>query len=146
VADEPIPLRTVQVRVVRPDEVPRFNALLHAHHYLGFRKFCGCRPRLFLIVNNSCFLLLPTSAGTPHLASRVLGLSLRHLPRDWLAHHGHPILLAEQFMAALHRFGKVDRDRYEEASIWRVSSTDQIESLSRCVSRPCHATGSKPQS
>ena len=44
-ADEPIPLRAAQVRVVRPDEVPRFNALLRAHHYLGFRKFCGHRPR-----------------------------------------------------------------------------------------------------
>ena len=50
------------------------------------------RQRLFLIVNNSRFLLLPTVAGTPHLASRVLGLSLRRLPRDWLAHHGHRIL------------------------------------------------------
>ena len=72
VADEPVPLHAVQVRVVRPDEVPRFNALLREHHYLGFRKFCGRRLR--------------------HVAE--LGLSLRHLPRDWLAHHGHRILMA----------------------------------------------------
>ena len=143
-AVEPIPLRAVQVRVVRPDEVPRFNALLREHHYLGFRKFCGrrlrhvavlgerwlallgwhaaalhCaarerwigwhplqrRQRLFLIVNNSRFLLLPTAAGTPHLASRVLGLSLRRLPRDWLAYHGHPILLAETFVDPRHFAG-----------------------------------------
>ena len=94
-ADEPIPLREVRVRAVRPDEVPRFNALLREHHYLGFSKFCGRRLRLFLIVNNSRFLLLPNAAGTPHLASRVLGLSLRRLPGDWLARHGHNILLAE---------------------------------------------------
>lgn len=137
VADGPIPLREVRVRVVRPDEEPRFNALLREHHYLGFRKFCGrrlrhvavlgerwlallgwhaaalhCaarerwigwhtwqrRQRLFLIVNNSRFLLLPNAAGTPHLASRVLGLSLRRLPGDWLARHGHAILLAETFV------------------------------------------------
>lgn len=136
-ADEPIPLRDVRVRLVRPDEEPRFNALLREHHYLGFRKFCGrrlrhvavlgerwlallgwhaaalhCaarerwigwhtlqrRQRLFLIVNNSRFLLLPDAAGTPHLASRVLGLSLRRLPGDWLARHGHAILLAETFV------------------------------------------------
>ena len=136
-AVEPIPLRAVRVRVVRPDEVPRFNALLREHHYLGFRKFCGrrlrhvavlgerwlallgwhaaalhCaarehwigwhslqrRQRLFLVVNNSRFLVLPEAAGTPHLASRVLGLSLRRLPGDWLARHGHPILLAESFV------------------------------------------------
>ena len=136
-AEEPIPLREVRVRVVRPDEVPRFNALLREHHYLGFRKFCGrrlrhvavlgdrwlallgwhaaalhCaarerwigwhtlqrRQRLFLIVNNSRFLLLPNAAGTPHLASRVLGLSLRRLPGDWLDRHGHNILLAETFV------------------------------------------------
>ena len=52
----------------------------------------------------------------------------------------------EQFMAALHRFGKVDRDGYEGASYWPVSSTDQIAALRLCASRPCHATGSKPQS
>ena len=137
VADEPIPLRDVRVRVVRPNEEPRFNALLREHHYLGFRKFCGrrlrhvavlgdrwlallgwhaaalhCaardrwigwhsfqrRQRLFLVVNNSRFLLLPDAAGTPHLASRVLGLSLRRLPGDWLARHGHAILLAESFV------------------------------------------------
>lgn len=143
VDDEPIPLQAVRVRLVRPDEEPRFNALLREHHYLGFRKFCGrrlrhvavlgerwlallgwhaaalhCaareqwigwhplqrRQRLFLVANNSRFLILPTAAGTPHLASRVLGLSLRRLPHDWLALHGHTVLLAETF---------VDPERFE---------------------------------
>ena len=32
-----------------------------------------------------------------NLASRVLGLSLRRLRADWLARHGHDLLLAESF-------------------------------------------------
>ena len=34
----------------------------------------------------------------PNLASRVLGLSLRSLRVDWLALHGHDLLLAETFV------------------------------------------------
>ena len=94
VADEPIPLRAVSVRDARPDEEPRCNALPGVHHCLSFRRFCGRRLGLFLVISNSRFLMLPEAAGTPHLASRVLGLSLRRLPGDWLAGHGHPILLA----------------------------------------------------
>ena len=132
-----IPLREVQVRLVRPDEVPRWNALMRRHHYLGFRKMCGrrlrhvavqgerwlallgwhaaalhCaarerwigwsslqrRARLFLVVGNTRFLVLPQASGQRCLASRVLGLSLRRLPHDWQALHGHPILLAESFV------------------------------------------------
>ena len=135
--DGKIPLREVQVRLVRPDEVPRWNALMRAHHYLGFRKMCGrrlrhvavwrgrwlallgwhaaalhCaardrwigwtslqrRTRLFLIANNTRYLLLPGAAGTPRLASRVLGRSLARLRRDWQAVHGHGLLLAESFV------------------------------------------------
>ena len=43
--DGKIPLREVQVRLVRPDEVLRWNALMRRHHYLGFRKMCGRRLR-----------------------------------------------------------------------------------------------------
>ena len=92
-ADDPIPLRPVW-----PAEQPRCNALLRQHHYLGFRNFRGHRQRLFPIVNNARFLLLPGAAGTPHLASHVLCPSLRRLPRDWLARHGHALLLAETFV------------------------------------------------
>ena len=56
------------------------------------------RQRLFLVVNNSRFLLLPTIGSVPGLASRVLGLSLRRLRRDWQAVHGHDLLLAETFV------------------------------------------------
>ena len=45
VRDGEIPLREVQVRLVRPDEGPRWNALLRAHHYIGFRKMFGRRLR-----------------------------------------------------------------------------------------------------
>ena len=56
------------------------------------------RQRLFLLANNSRFVLLPSAAGVPNLASRVLGLSLRRLRSDWLARHGHELLLAETFV------------------------------------------------
>ena len=45
VRDGEIPLREVQVRLVRPDEGPRWNALLRARHYIGFRKMFGRRLR-----------------------------------------------------------------------------------------------------
>ena len=41
------------------------------------------RQRLFLVANQSRFLLLSEAGSSPHLASRVLGLSLRQLPREW---------------------------------------------------------------
>ena len=56
------------------------------------------RQRLFLVANNSRFLLLPAVGSVPGLASRVLGLSLRRLRRDWQAVHGHDLLLAETFV------------------------------------------------
>lgn len=53
--------------------------------------------RLHLVANNARFLILP-DAQRPHLASRVLGLSLRRLSQDWQQVHGHPVLLAETFV------------------------------------------------
>ena len=123
---------------MRPEEEPQWNALLCAHHYLGFRKLCGAqlkqvavcgdrwlallgwqeaalrcgprdrwlgwppwqrRTRLYLIANQSRFLLLPSTGCTPRLASRVLGLSLRRLPADWQARTGRPLLLVATFVA-----------------------------------------------
>ena len=70
--------------------------------------------RLHLIANNARFLILP-GCGAVNLASRVLGLSLRRLPGDFHAMHGHPILLAETF---------VDRSRFTgacyRAANWQV--------------------------
>ena len=53
--------------------------------------------RLRYIANNQRFLILPATR-TPHLASRVLGLSLRRLSSDWVRQFNHPILLAETFV------------------------------------------------
>ncbi len=53
--------------------------------------------RLHLIVNNTRFVVLP-EARVAHLASRVLGQSLRRLAADWAAHHGVRPLLAETFV------------------------------------------------
>jgi hypothetical protein len=53
--------------------------------------------RLPLVVNNVRFLVLPW-VQVPHLASRVLGLSLRGLPAAWRARHGATPLIAETFV------------------------------------------------
>ena len=34
-------LRDVVVRLARPDERVRWDALVEAHHYLGFKRFAG---------------------------------------------------------------------------------------------------------
>jgi hypothetical protein len=53
--------------------------------------------RLPWVVNNRRFLILPW-VRQQHLASRILGASLRRLSRDWQAVYGHPVLLAETFV------------------------------------------------
>lgn len=53
--------------------------------------------RLSGITNNSRFLILPFVA-VPHLASWILGQSLRRLPADWEAKYGHRVVLAETFV------------------------------------------------
>lgn len=68
--------------------------------------------RLPLLANNSRFLILP-EWHRPNLASRTLALCERRLAADWLAVHGHPILMLETF---------VDPTRYRgtlyQASNW----------------------------
>ena len=53
--------------------------------------------RLHLIANNSRFLILP-NIHIPNLASKILSLNLRRLPRDWVHVYGHPVLIAETFV------------------------------------------------
>jgi hypothetical protein len=55
------------------------------------------RVRLPLIVNNVRFLILPW-VRLPHLASCVLGLSLRGLSECWQQRYGHGLQLAETFV------------------------------------------------
>jgi hypothetical protein len=62
--------------------------------------------RLFLIANNTRFLILPF-VNVPHLASWILGQALRRLSRDWQRKYGHPIVLVETF---------VERDRFAGTS------------------------------
>ncbi len=74
--------------------------------------------RLGHIANNTRFLILPF-VRVRHLASWILGQTLRRLSRDWQRKYGHPILLAETF---------VERDRfagtsYKAANWVRLGST-----------------------
>ena len=54
--------------------------------------------RRHLVVQNSRFLILPSTGRWPNLASRVLKLVCARLPEDWRGHFGHPVLLAETFV------------------------------------------------
>jgi hypothetical protein len=79
-----------------------------ALHLKAREQWIGWSPRqrarrLGLVVNNSRFLVLPDRQKYPNLASRVMGLCLRRLSRDWLEHWGHPVLVVESF---------VDESRY----------------------------------
>jgi hypothetical protein len=55
------------------------------------------RERLGAVVNNTRFLILP-HVQVPHLASHVLGLLLRRLPRDWQRKYARTPCLAETFV------------------------------------------------
>ena len=55
------------------------------------------RSRLPLVACNARFLILP-GKSQPNLASQVLAACTRRLSEDWLAVHGHGVLLAETFV------------------------------------------------
>ncbi len=55
------------------------------------------RRRLLFIANNVRFLILPW-IRVPHLASKLLALSLRRVSKDWQTIYGHPLYLAETFV------------------------------------------------
>lgn len=71
------------------------------------------RRNLRLVANNVRFLVLPW-VRVPHLASKVLGRTLRRLSSDWRERWGHPVWMAETF---------VDTSRYRgtcyRASNWQ---------------------------
>lgn len=66
--------------------------------WIGWERSLQWR-RLHLIANNVRFLILP-GCNQPNVASRLLALNLKRLSRDWEFYHGHPILLAETFVAS----------------------------------------------
>jgi hypothetical protein len=51
------------------------------------------------VVNNDRFLIVP-GVQIPHLASYVLGATLRRLRADWQAVYRHDLALAETFIEA----------------------------------------------
>ncbi|MDI7262145.1 MAG: DUF4338 domain-containing protein, partial [Thermodesulfobacteriota bacterium] len=69
----------------------------------------GCRDRfigwsketrkqnLSLIVNNTRFLILPW-VRVKYLASYLLGLASRTVPKDWEDLYGHPVVFFETFV------------------------------------------------
>jgi hypothetical protein len=61
------------------------------------------QQRLAWVVNNDRFLIAP-GIQVPHLASYVLGATLRRLRGDWQRIYGHDLALAETFIEA-DRFG-----------------------------------------
>jgi hypothetical protein len=65
-------------------------------HWIGWDPITQYQ-RLNLIANNSRFLILP-DLHIKNLASKILSLNLRRLPRDWQNIYGHPVLLAETFV------------------------------------------------
>ena len=64
--------------------------------WIGWSKEQQWR-RLMYIANNSRFLIL-SDIQIPNLASKVLSMNLKRLSADWMAIHGHPILIAETFV------------------------------------------------
>ncbi len=60
--------------------------------------------RLGLVVNNSRFLILP-QVRVPNLASEILGLAARILPRDWAELYGLTPVLLETFVDPAHYRG-----------------------------------------
>lgn len=60
--------------------------------------------RLCLLAQHSRFLVLTDRADQPNLASHLLASCTLRLADDWVASHGHPVLVAESF---------VDPARYE---------------------------------
>ena len=57
------------------------------------------RRNLQRIVNNGRFLILPW-VRVKGLASKILALGARHMPRDWESHYGHRPLLLETLVDA----------------------------------------------
>ena len=75
------------------------SAVLKSRHR---EKFVGWSQeqkaqRLKFVTNNQRFLILP-GIQIKNLASKVLALNMKRLPADWLATHGHMVLLAETFV------------------------------------------------
>ena len=69
-SDISIPLREVRVRPVQPEEEPQWNALLRAHHYLGFRKLCGAQLKQVAVWGDRWLALLGWQEAALHCGPR----------------------------------------------------------------------------
>ena len=65
-------------------------------HWIGWDHTIKIQ-RVFLIANNTRFLILPY-VNIPNLASKILSLNLKRLSNDWYIKYGHPIFLTETFV------------------------------------------------
>lgn len=65
-----IDLRRVQVRPIVPDELDRWNMLLRAHHYRGFRTLAGQTLRYVATISDRWVALLGWQAGVLRCAAR----------------------------------------------------------------------------
>lgn len=74
---------------------PAAMKLLDRDEWIGWTQRQRAE-RLGLLVQNRRFLVL-AEARMPNLASRALGLAVRHLPEHWESAHGYRPLLAETF-------------------------------------------------
>lgn len=64
-----IALRAVRVRPVRPEEVPRWIALMRERHYLGFTKFCGPQLKQVAVQGERWLALLGWQAAVCAITS-----------------------------------------------------------------------------
>lgn len=55
------------------------------------------RNHLIYTTNNTRFLIFPW-VKVPHLASHILGLTVRRIAADWQGKYGHPLYLLETFV------------------------------------------------
>lgn len=103
-----------------------------ALHLKARERWIGWSPRqrarrLGLVVNNSRFLVLPQRQRYPNLASRVLGLVLRGLSKDWQERWGHPVLVVESFVDESQYRGTC----YRACGFEAVGATEGFERASR---------------
>jgi hypothetical protein len=73
-------------------------ALAPRDAWIGWAE-AGRRERLHLVANNSRCLILP-HVRARNLASRILALAARRLPRDWAEEFGYAPVLLETFVDA----------------------------------------------
>jgi len=64
--------------------------------WIGWQA-CFQWQRLYLIANNTRFLILP-GYSIKNVASNVLGKCLKRISKDWIVFHNHPLLLVETFV------------------------------------------------